>query len=198
LVFVTLTLKSSATPLGQQLTRITQCFHRLRNRTKLRGHFSGGLYFLEVTRNQETDLWHPHLHAIVDSPFIPHAVLKSSWHAITGDSFVVDVREVRNPSMVAGYITKYAAKSVNASVWTDQERLVNAIEALNGKRTFSTFGDWKGWDLSEKPEDSEGWISIGSLAEILRGARDGDGISMDIIRHVQDRWSAAEDVEDTT
>jgi hypothetical protein len=198
LVFVTLTLRSNANPLASQLDRLIKSFHKLRNRSSMKKHFTGGLYFTEITRNPHTGLWHPHIHIILDTSYIPQKPLSSVWHAITGDSFIVDVREIRNPHMIAGYITKYAAKAIGSSVWTHPPSLQEAIEALSGRRTFSTFGNWKEMDLSKKPDDDEGWFVIAALATLIRHARLGDHIAQDILNHVRYRPDHDPEYTDTT
>ncbi len=185
LIFVTLTLKSSRMPLRQQLTRIVSCFHKLRNRSKLKSFFPGGLYFIEVTRSDVSGLWHPHLHCLVDKPFIPHTLLKSQWHAITEDSFIVDIRQVPSTRYVVGYITKYAGKAIPSHIWTDPAAFREVIQAFERKRTFSTFGNWKSFDLTKKPADDDQWIDVGSLAAIIRNASAGQPDAMHVLAHLK-------------
>jgi hypothetical protein len=103
---------------------------------------TGGVYFLELTFNERTALWHPHLHVIFEGAYLPHPVAKSTWLDVTADSFVVDVRALNGASGAAGYVTKYATKAVGASIWTNAGRLDEAMGALAGRRCFQTFGDW--------------------------------------------------------
>jgi hypothetical protein len=117
---------------------------------------------------------------------------------VTGDSYIVDIKEVRSTRYVAGYITKYAAKSIPADVWTDHQALKDAIVAFAGKRTFSTFGSWKSFDLSKKPDDDEGWIDVAPLAIIVKRAQSGDPIAADILRHVRTRPDHDPQIIDST
>ena len=137
---MTLTLKSSDVDLSAQITRLYKSFAKLRRRKEIRASLTGGLYFLEITFNDKTRQWHPHLHALFEGSYIPQALLRDLWLDITGDSFIVDVRGFRDSRMAAGYVAKYATKGVAGNVFTDPARLLQAVEALHGRRTFQTFG----------------------------------------------------------
>jgi hypothetical protein len=53
----------------------------------------------------------PHLHIIVQSPFIEQRWLSAAWLELTG-SFIVDVRHVQKRKGVAGYLTAYLTKAL--------------------------------------------------------------------------------------
>ena len=46
--------------------------------------------------NEKTGEWHPHVHmfALLDT-WIDQEHLSETWHEITGDSFIVDIRRVK-------------------------------------------------------------------------------------------------------
>ena len=48
------------------------------------------------TYNEKTGEWHPHVHmfALLDT-WIDQEHLSETWHEITGDSFIVDIRRVK-------------------------------------------------------------------------------------------------------
>ena len=54
------------------------------------------MYSYENTYNEKTGEWHPHVHmfALLDT-WIDQEQLSETWHEITGDSFVVDIRKVK-------------------------------------------------------------------------------------------------------
>lgn len=163
---ITLSLRSTDLGLRDQLSRLTLCFRRLRQRVLWRDRVKGGLAGIEVTFNQETRRWHPHLHAIVHGLFIGQADLSRAWQDVTGDSFIVDIRMVRHVDKVAGYVAKYATKPLPASLQRDPDRLEEAIVAFAGRRTFIQFGDWARDSFTRRP-DSGDWMTLGSLSEVV-------------------------------
>lgn len=178
--FVTLTLRSVEGPLAPQLDRIYGCFRQLRQRPFWKKHVGGGILFLELTLSA-AGLWHPHLHILAEGDYLPHAQLRDEWKAITKDSFVVDVRLVRNPAIAAGYVAKYASKVVPASLLHERGHFHEAIAALKGRHTFTAFGQWVGWKLSLSPEDDSSWEPVGPLSLLLGRAECGDVAARRII-----------------
>jgi len=171
--FVTLTLKTSPAPLGEQLDRLYKCFKQLRDLALWRKNVTGGILFLELTIGRDGG-WHPHLHILASGSYLPQDALSAAWLKITGDSYIVDVRLVRNPAIAASYVAKYASKVVPASLTHDEPHLVEAILALRGRRTFSPFGSWTGWQLSKPPPDDCSWDIVAPLNQLLAAANGGD------------------------
>lgn len=180
--FLTLTMRSAATPLKEQLDRLYSCFGRFRNRAKIKKCIKGGIAFLELTRNRQTGTWHPHLHVLFEGEFLPHALASAIWREVTGDSFIVDIRAIRSVGEAAGYVVKYATKSVNANVWADPEALAEAMVALVGKRTFNSFGTWKPLKLARPIADDLDWEPVCSLKTLMNRARSGDRDSIMLLQ----------------
>ena len=96
----------------------------------------GGFYSYENTYNEKTCEWHPHLHIFgVLEEWIDQESLSSTWHEITGDSMIVDIRRVRKHKEL-GYgkaiaeVCKYALKFGDLSV----EKTWEAYTVLKGDR----------------------------------------------------------------
>ncbi|MBH5808787.1 protein rep, partial [Neisseria meningitidis] len=73
----------------------------------------GGVHSIEIKRGKNSGLWHPHVHMIWLCEEPPSASqLSREWLAITGDSYIVDVREFYGESVVDGFLEvfKYALK----------------------------------------------------------------------------------------
>jgi hypothetical protein len=138
--FLTLTIKHTDDPLSEQLTRLYSSFRRLRGTKLWREVVDGGIAFLELTRNVESGQWHPHLHCILSGRWIPAAELARAWRRATGDSHVIDIRFVRDKMQVATYVSKYATKAYTHKEHYPEPCLVEAIQALRGRRTVVTFG----------------------------------------------------------
>jgi len=58
-------------------TGCRECVHR---------EVAGGVYSIEVTWNAERGDWHPHLHALMDAPYIRWAELRDAWRGATCDA----------------------------------------------------------------------------------------------------------------
>ena len=117
-------------------------------------HVSGGVYSVEVVNTGNG--WHPHAHAIwmvdqdheslTNSRMWALQKLSPEWHAITGDSFIVDARPItptddENP-YAAGFceVFKYAVKPAELG----RDRLLEAFPILTGKRLVASFGCFRG------------------------------------------------------
>lgn len=142
--FVTLTVRSVNESLKVLIDRLLVAFRKLQRSKFWIARVTGGAAFLEVKRSKNGERWHPHLHLVVQGKFLPAKILSQLWHAITGDSYIVDVRLVRDRASAVNYITKYCTKPIDSTVYKSQERLIEAIEAMHGRRTINTFGGWRG------------------------------------------------------
>lgn len=180
--FMTLTLRSADASLSSQVTRLRKSFRKLRQVRELRGRITGGVYFIELTRNADRKQWHPHLHILFEGSYIAHADLKRLWLQITGDSFVVDIRKIPNSGVAAGYVSKYAGKPLPSSIVDETSAFVEAMEALAGSRTFHVFGDWNDLQLSKPPADDVEWTPFMPLAKCIQLARAGDERCVGILK----------------
>lgn len=180
--FVTLTLANRKEPLADTLKALVRYFGRLRRSKFWTAAVTGGASFLEVKRSKDGKSWHPHLHIVVEGKFLHQGTLKAIWYKITNDSFIVDVRAVHCEDELIQYVTKYVSKPLDKSIFSDADTTEQAIQAMHGKRTCTTFGTWRGQDLTTVEDDTE-WISVGPLAELIREAKNGDAGA----RHVLSR-----------
>lgn len=109
-------------------------------------------YSYELKRGRDSGLWHPHLHAMLlcDREPDPNAIAQE-WHAITGDSFIVDVRPFHcvdalkstDPDDIADLLAgdlvellKYALKFSDLSLADNWE----AAKYLAGRRLIGSIG----------------------------------------------------------
>lgn len=178
--FVTLTLRINYEPLGDQVTRLIRCFSRLRRRVCWRSTQVGGVAFLELKRRPGSHTWHPHIHIITEGVDIRKAVLSDAWLDITGDSFIVDIRDCNSEGKAAWYAAKYSGKAVHNGVENDPEMLEEAIVALKGRRLHTCFGCWS---LSDADDDLPacGWHGVATLRSVLDGCAAGDLASRRIV-----------------
>lgn len=181
---ITLTLRHRYQPLRSQVDRLLDHFRALRRKPVWADAIEGGVAFLEVTYNPDTNRWHPHLHVLCVGAWIPQSTLSATWDQITGGSFIVDVRTVRDLNQVASYVLKYATKPMNARLYRHPPKLLEAIVALNGRHLCLTFGSFRGWSLTQQADDQE-WVNIGTLESFQVRARDGDWEALAVIDSLQ-------------
>jgi hypothetical protein len=182
---MTLTLKSSDAPLSQSLARLRSSFRKLRLARDYRALMTGGIYFVELTRNSKTHQWHPHLHILFEGRYIHQPNLKERWLQITGDSHIVDVRKIPNSGMAAAYMSKYAGKPLAASIIGQPDAFDEAIEALAGTKTFHVFGTWRDLGLSKPDADNLEWLPLMPLADCIERATAGDAFCRSILARLK-------------
>ncbi len=152
LAFATLTLKSDVERgLRSGCKKIKKDFRKLRNR-QMFDNCVGGYGRIENTFSRKFK-WHPHLHSILLlKNYIPQKELSDSWHGITKDSMVVDIRTVKD--VAAGLIEciKYPFKPA------DLRKLgkLEIAEMLNmkGERLGVSFGVLFGIETDDDIESS--------------------------------------------
>jgi hypothetical protein len=197
--FITLTLRHDhRTPLKEQRQRLYDCYKKLRG-TPLWKSQNGGVATLEIIWVEAGDYprkngggtyhtdggWHPHLHIISEGSFLDTYKLSDQWHAITGDSYMVDVRIMSKEKDVAYYVGKYVTKGTTDTVWADPARAKEWVLAVKGVRMAMTFGNWRGMKLLAKPKvETEGWQTLGTLGSIVRRAQAGDTWALDLLVHL--------------
>lgn len=164
--FVTLTIKDGV-ELEDVFTRLKTAFckmMKMRRNASTRGvdcemtKAFGGVYSFEVKRGKNSGLWHPHVHCVWWCKSQPdQAKLSSEWLALTGDSFIVDVRELYENegknSIISGFVEvfKYALKFSDMN----EEDTVFAANFLARKKLVGSFGFLYGVKIPENLEDEE-------------------------------------------
>lgn len=171
--FITLTLRSESESLQSQVDRLYSSFRKLRQRVFWKSRVKGGVAFVEVKWSDKGNRWHPHLHIVTHGRFLPVKDLGREWYAVTGDSWIVDVRAIKDERKAASYCAKYATKGYDASAIATNARLIECIKVFRGRRFVIAFGDWKGLSLTEEQSET-GWRIIDTLANVLAKVTQGD------------------------
>ena len=148
---ITLTLKSSDDPLADQIARLTTDFKKLRRSETWKAHVVGGLYVIEVTYNERSQQWHPHMHVVADGKYWPQSSLADQWHRITGDSRIVDIRHVYDARDAAAYVAAYVQKSSDIDR-LPSDRIPEWAASVHGLRMSQTFGSLHGVKLTPERE----------------------------------------------
>ncbi len=136
-MLVTLTIcRDEATSLSDNIKRLYRAFGALRRRRLYKTLWVSGVWVLEISWSNP--LGHPHLHCIIDSPYIPQHQLSHDWHHITGDSMVVDVRRLKHGRQAARYISGYICKASQDPDPDNPIQWARALELIN----IRSFGYW--------------------------------------------------------
>lgn len=170
---ITFTIRSTNEPLTGLLDKLQTSFAKVRRIDPWRRRILGGVAFIEVHWNADKQRWHPHIHCICEGSYVPDSALQAAWYRVTGDSYVVDVRLIRDADKACQYVAKYAAKGLSRTFVRDPDRLDEAITALSGRRLANTFGTWRYWKLYETAEPLD-WWPIAPLSEFRERALRGD------------------------
>jgi hypothetical protein len=152
---------------------------------KARGQL-GGAATLEIKWSKRGG-WHAHLHIISEGSNITNHRLKDLWYEITTDSWECDCRTISAEKDVAFYVGKYVTKGTNNEVWDDPAVAAEYVRAIKGVRMCATFGTWRGYKLLKREKEKPGqWKSLGSLAEYVRRAQDGEVHALNLLRILVD------------
>lgn len=170
---ITLTLKHTPDPLTVKLDRLSSCFTTLRKTKLWKDAVDGGASFTEVKINPNTMQWHPHMHIIAVGRYLPLAQLCAAWLVVTGDSHICDIRIVRDPKKVAGYVTKYCTKPAENDLYRIPAALGEAILAMKGRRLVSTFGAWRTTALLHYDPQDE-WRPVLDWSEFISRVKAGN------------------------
>lgn len=168
--FMTLTLRNSQGLLSDQIDRLYRSFRNLRRWQRFKECVRGGIWFTQVTYNNEDQTWHPHLHIVYVGRYLPQDELSDMWLTITGDSYIVDVRDVKSSTDMADYVSRYVSEPAKVSD-LDDDTLLQLALALHGRRICGTWGPGRDCRLSpQTPADSEEWEQVGSWWAIVEAA----------------------------
>ena len=132
--FKMLTLsKANCKELDVGLRDLVASFRRLRQRSLWKHYVIGGAFVLEVKGRPGN--WHPHIHAIIYSYYIPWQRLRSAWRQCSGGT-AVWINAVTS-ERAQSYVTKYITKPDMPSALLDE-----VSESLRRFRLFIRFGSW--------------------------------------------------------
>lgn len=162
---LTLTLVHSSEPLRTQAAKAKEAFRRLRSHAVWKQQCSGGFWVLEIKPSKNGEGFHVHIHAILDSVYIPQDWISKRWHKITGDSLIVDIRQI-SPKRAA-YLAKYVAKG--SELTHDGEALWSYHEAFHRARDTNKFGV-----CQDSPTTPSHLCYLGTVRGIIARARSGD------------------------
>jgi len=160
--FLTFTLKHKDIPLREIIAELYKYFRSIRRAKWFKKNVRGGIWFFQITKSKKDGLWHPHIHCLVDSNFLPKAELSELWELITGDSKIVDIRQVKDNKKTAEYVARYAATPCRLSNFNVDDA-IEIVKTLHGKRLCGTWGTGRTMSFKiTKPDDWLDWERIGN------------------------------------
>jgi hypothetical protein len=173
LKFITLTVQNCRKgDLAPTLTALQAAWNRLRKDHLERNH--GALGYIskrEVTYNRNTETWHPHIHAVVDMPFMPKEILSALWsktaahQSLNAGPSASRIEAVHNSANDAYELAKYCSKPIatgkrSAKLWDE------LITAWSGQRAFASGGTLT---LPKVKTGGGAWV-VGTLEDWLVSA----------------------------
>ena len=165
--FLTLTVRHTSTPLSDQVEALYRHFRLFRQHKFISRLIRGGCWFFQIKRSSASKDWHPHLHCLIDADYIDKRALSEEWRLTTGDSFIVDIRSVKEPQKVADYVSRYCSKPCNLSGFSPEDQ-TTVFDVLHGRRLCGSFGS--GRTISFRPrntEDRAEWFRCPRWIDIL-------------------------------
>lgn len=151
---ITLTMPTYTGKPQDGIKLIRKYFNQLR-RSVVMNSVKGGCYQVELV--QKSPGWHIHIHALVDSKYIPRQLLFSRWCKITGLDYVNVHIEAATTELQKNYVCKYPVKTADFN--SSPTLIVEWYIATKGARLFSTFGKWYNATIEqlENIEANEDW-----------------------------------------
>jgi hypothetical protein len=178
-----LTYCHSSSPLFEQVTSLYAAFRKLRQHKVIRQAVRGGVWFFQIKVSKKSGEYHPHLHIVLDSDYVSQKLISLQWLQSTGNSFIVDIRAVKSPEVVADYVSRYAARPCNLSDFTPEQG-VDVVSLFHRRRLCGTFGTGRSVKLGHKKmENFDQWCRIGSWSQIVNMT-----VRPDCCRRIIDAW----------
>ena len=171
---ITLSRRSKEESLTDALNHLYRSFQRLRRSRVWSESVTGGVAVCEIKRGRNSGQWHVHLHCLCVGSYVSQRELSDAWLRATGDSFVVDVRAIREQEKGISYVCKYLGKGFDSSLYASVDDLAECCSALHGRRLLVAFGDWYGRVGDVDGDDRGGWQLVGGLAQLFADAAAGD------------------------
>jgi len=164
--FLTLTVQHNEESLYTQVKFLYDCFKQFRKRKLIKDKVSGGVWFFQIHKSEHDGLWHPHLHCVLHSGFIPRKKISAIWQKCTLTSCVTDIRSVKRPDKIAEYVARYAARP-GSLIGLNLEDKMELVWSMHGRRLCGKWGTASVISLRPKrPDDCENWKPIGGWSMV--------------------------------
>lgn len=177
---LTFTLKHSDDPLELQIKTLYDSFRKIRRRSIMANAVTGGIWFFQLKYNSTDEQWHPHIHCLVAGAYIPHSRLKELWHAITEDSYIVDIRPVHDVDAASREVARYATSPCDLTAIT-RDLSLDVYHATKHRRICGSWGTAMGTTLApQPPPDKAEWTHVADFYYV--------SIHRNHIPHLKEFW----------
>ncbi len=158
LCFLTLTIKNTPT-LEAGLAKMKKCFTQFKRQKAFKEHIKGYFGGFENPYKTREKGFNVHLHLLVlRGKFWNQSDISDAWREVTGDSFVVDIREVKDVYKGVRELCKYVVKPVDLLTMPD-EQFREVVEMKKGTRMFISGGCFYNVKLEDDADDADNVFS---------------------------------------
>jgi hypothetical protein len=187
--FLTLTFKNVHYINKNMIKWQKACFRKFQDDSYVRARLGGGIASWECLRVTEkrakVRTWNPHIHIMYDGQYMRQSELVRIWRDITGNSFIVDIREIMPKNLIARWkrhpnerrvptenekreclkeTLKYITKSI---AFSDSDVLVGEfLSATHGMRRIWTFGSAYNYKKTEPKKTDKRFWAVDPLTRI--------------------------------
>jgi len=169
--FLTLTLKHSKAPLGDQIDRFQQNWRKFYRSEEFKAHIMQGIWALQITWNAKRKEWNPHMHILYKGEFWDKLEIKRLWKRITGDSFIVDIEAVKDREKAIDYVARYVGRPCSL-INIPESQYSSLYWGTKGRRMFGQVGGSKPKIIQPpKKLDKSQWVKLGSLKQMIQFAK---------------------------
>ena len=134
----------------------------------------GAISVLEIGRN-----FNIHAHIFIYGHYVPQKLISENWKKITKDSYIVDIRAVRDYKVVYQYLLKYIAKP---PLFYELEHYVAFLNALKGVRRLHRFGIMYGFKVILKKDPLKCPYCGSGLMFLI------ECFNVENIKYIEDYW----------
>ncbi len=164
---LTLTTKNAAT-LDGGLVKLKKSFAKFKRKKVFKNHIKGYFGAFEYTFNPVTNDFHVHLHlTVLRGKFWNQSDISDAWRDVTGDSFIVDIREIKNIHKGIKEICKYPMKPADLMTMPD-EKFLEVVKMKKGTRMFVSGGCFYNVKLDDDDDAADDNI-FNQFAELTEG-----------------------------
>jgi hypothetical protein len=168
LCFLTLTTRNTPT-LEEGLSKLKKVFAKFKRKKVFKKHIKGYFGGFEYTFNPQTKDFHVHLHLIIlRGKFWNQSDISDTWREVTGDSFIVDIREIRNAHKGVKELCKYIVKPLDLLAMPN-EKLREVMMMKSGTRMFVSGGCFYNVKLDDVVDENESSDVFSQFAELKEG-----------------------------